>query len=515
MSEPLAKCMPDEPSAWSWELREKSEGILGSSDAALGRLWSMTHAFGSFCKKAMEDAEGPDIKEYMSTASVARDMLEITERHAEHTAEQRVQLAGWKTGKRLNSDYRPGAAKLLYWGFSYGTFIGSTFASMFPDRIGRVVLDGVVSSYDYMNNLGNGSLTDSEKTMHSFYTYCHAAGPASCELATPNSTVLDIEQRSQTIIQSLYHAPLPLNTPSGPEVLTWSDVKILLFASTYHPQLVFPLVATLLAAIEAGGGHELDTLITANPISHPYSCPVVNGTMPAPDSPPNPHPNVAMNAVLCGDGHDQTALTLPAFTPYWHAMHSAFPTAGSVWSMLRMRCAAWPIRPRHRFPDPFAAPKATTAHPLLFLSTTADPVTPLRSARLMHRIFPGSALVVVDGAGHTSLAVPNACSLAHIRRYFQTGAVPRRPGPVLCVPPPSPWSLNSTDPASPFYDPALGEGGAAVQDEAEAQERGLRAVGVRIMERVVGSGVFGFYQHVLRSSRVVVSGVGTTASLVQ
>lgn len=36
--------------------------------------------------------------------------------------------------------------KLVYWGFSYGTLLGSTFSFMFPDRVGRVILDGVVDA---------------------------------------------------------------------------------------------------------------------------------------------------------------------------------------------------------------------------------------------------------------------------------------------------------------------------------------------------------------------------------
>lgn len=36
-----------------------------------------------------------------------------------------------------------GEEKLQYWGFSYGTFLGVTFASLFPDSVGRMVLDGM------------------------------------------------------------------------------------------------------------------------------------------------------------------------------------------------------------------------------------------------------------------------------------------------------------------------------------------------------------------------------------
>jgi pimeloyl-ACP methyl ester carboxylesterase len=62
---------------------------------------------------------------YVSTASAARDMLEIME----------------KSGEK----------KLQYWGFSYGTVLGIVFASMFPDKVGRMVNDGIPLSLDQLS----------------------------------------------------------------------------------------------------------------------------------------------------------------------------------------------------------------------------------------------------------------------------------------------------------------------------------------------------------------------------
>ncbi|KAF1839952.1 uncharacterized protein K460DRAFT_390178 [Cucurbitaria berberidis CBS 394.84] len=482
-TEPAAKCLPDEPSSWSWSLRENNEGILGSSDAALGRLWSMNHAFGASCKQAMDAEDGPDIKEYVSTAFVARDMLEITERHAEYVVKQADQLSVQRTTRprsRCREAYVPGKAKLQYWGFSYGTYLGSTFASMFPDRVGRLILDGVVSSYDYNHALGNGSLVDTEKSMNSFYTFCHHSGPEECPLATANGTITDVVERFQKILKSLYHSPLVISSPQGPEILTYSDVKLLIFSAVYQPQASFRFIAELLAAVEAGGGEIIDNLSFAYRSGHVYHCPV-NGS----DYAPKGLSEAAEFAILCGDGLDQSHVDIDEFAEYWNLLDRISPTAGSIWSILLMRCAAWKIRAKYSFRGPFGG---NTSHPILFLSNTADPVTPLRSGRLMHSLFPGSGMLVGDSAGHCSVSTPNPCTLTHIRAYFQTGVLP--PPETVCVPPTTPFSLNSTDPKSPFYDPSLGNANivALQYDDFYQAQRDIHMAGLNVQRNMFGGG---------------------------
>jgi pimeloyl-ACP methyl ester carboxylesterase len=446
--------MADPAASWSWTLRESTEGILGSSDAALGRLWAMSKSWGASCKEASDAESGWDIKSYMSTASVARDMLTIVERHAEWVSKNLA--SRHQTDTAL---YTPAQARLQYWGFSYGTFLGSTFASMFPSRVGRVVLDGVVSSYDYLHSLGNGSLTDSQKAMDSFYTYCIST---SCPLSSPNATFSATKARVETIVQSLYHNPLPINSISGPEILTYSDIKNILFSACYTPVVTFPFLVPLLLAIEARKGAILDQLGAGYRGTHIYSCPI-NGSAPIVSY----TDAVPTFAVLCGDGDDQTSTSLSEFEAYWRLMDNMSPTAGAIWSMLRMRCLSWHIKSLAPFRGPFGG---KTANPILFVSSTADPVTPLRSARVMHEMFPGSGLLVSDHAGHCSLSSPDPCTLGNVAVYFQMGLVPQE-GKV-CVPEKSPWSLNSTDPESRFYDPSLA--GMRIEEMGE--------VGVEVLE---------------------------------
>lgn len=454
-TEPRSDCVVDSASRWSWRLREESEGHLDSSDAALGRLWAMAAAYGTVCKQSMED--DADIKRYLTTASVARDMLEIVERHAEYLARQ-------CSKKSSDEMYKKTEAKLHFHGFSYGTYLGATFASMFPDRVGRLVLDGVVNSDDYNYSLGNGSLIDNERAMLSFYTYCAYLGPEQCKLAKSDSSFDMIKIRVDSILQSLYHQPLPVYSVNGPEIITYSDLRNLIFLSLYSPTLLFPAVAEILHALEQGSGAVLEDWASTMHPSHVYACPI--------EEIPQDRIDPEM-AILCGDGDHASHSTITDFQQHWALLKSISPTSGSIWSILRLRCSHWHIRPMHRFTGTFGA---NTSNPILFLSNTADPVTPLTSARIMQARFPGSGLLVQDSAGHCTISAASPCMVRAVRTYFQEGRMPEKGA--LCVPPLSPFSLNSTDPKSPFYEPEL-DGSTQVQIkryEEAIDEASMRAM---------------------------------------
>jgi hypothetical protein len=70
-----------------------------------------------------------------------------------------------------------------------------------------------------------------------------------------------------------------------------------------------------------------------------------------------------------------------------------------------------------------------TSFPLLYLSNTLDPVTPLSAALKMAVKFKDAGLVEQKAMGHCTLAATSFCTFDHIRKYFTEGKVPRAPVP--------------------------------------------------------------------------------------
>lgn len=104
------------------------------------------------------------------TAFVARDMLQIVD--------------------ALNED-----GKLRFWGRSYSTVLGQTFAAMFPNRVGRMLLDSVVLANDYFSSTWQTAIHQTDNSLNNFFSERIAAGPEKCPFANqtgPDTTPQDL-----------------------------------------------------------------------------------------------------------------------------------------------------------------------------------------------------------------------------------------------------------------------------------------------------------------------------------
>jgi hypothetical protein len=111
----------------------------------------------------------------------------------------------------------------------------------------------------------------------------------------------------------------------------------------------------------------------------------------------------------------------------WQALISQSSIHGGRWSEITMPCSNWGLRPVWSFNRNISA---NTAHPILWLSNTRDPVTPLRNALYMQTKFPGSVVVQQEADGHGTFSRPGICISKVTRQYFQDGLLPE-PG-LIC-----------------------------------------------------------------------------------
>ncbi|GLI79925.1 hypothetical protein PoHVEF18_008273 [Penicillium ochrochloron] len=353
---PAVTCFPDSTSQRNWELQVDAEGMLGSGPHALEKNWQRTHALNSGCsvyEMTADGAQGDEVMmEYVSTTLVARDMITIIERHGEWREKQ-----GQLAQKAFDLKHGPDVSRailrrtqwhvdrepLLYWGRSYGTLLGATFAALYPDRIARAVLDGVVNMNRYYEGRGPNVVMDADAIFDRFGEYCHEAGPDGCPFyaeggsETINNAYWNIE--NQLLNTSL---PVMASATRGPEVVTWTDLKNILRVAVYQPLLAFHVLAGHVSELAKGN-----------------------------------------------------AVTMANFK---HRRHFA-ACPSSPWG-------------------------GVTARPMLFVSNTLDPITPLHSAKHMTKQFPGSILLEQDSEGHTTIAAPSLCVAKAIRNYFQNGELP-------------------------------------------------------------------------------------------
>ncbi|KAM3450440.1 hypothetical protein MY3296_006109 [Beauveria thailandica] len=244
-SEPRVDCYPaNHVARRAKNLEATAAGALNLSSASFNFAYYTARAFGKRCE--MTNAH---ILPFVNTASVARDMLAMVDKVAELRKEQTIkqQKTNAQREMRKGKGTSDDVPRLQYYGISYGTVLGNYFASLFPGRVGRMVLDGVADSDDWANGPGWLTMTqDADKMMELFFEGCFTAGPWICPLRQPSDkTPTDISNRTWSWINARDAEPIEATTPDGSAdvLLRSADIRRLLMKNLYHADNAFEAVA--------------------------------------------------------------------------------------------------------------------------------------------------------------------------------------------------------------------------------------------------------------------------------
>ncbi|KAK4459706.1 TAP-like protein-domain-containing protein [Cladorrhinum samala] len=424
-------------------------GLLNDSETNLGLLNSGQRGVNELCRgkeKSLEEERrgGGGILKYAGTKYVARDMVGILDAWDEWVEEE-----GKKGGnkedvkeKKENKEGKKEKAKLTYWGFSYGTYLGMTFARMFPDRVGRMVLDGVVDAGYYESEFWSESLLDADKAWDKFFEYCLKAKGKCAFWREGDERAETLRRRYEETLEALESresGPVTFTHPEYfyPVVLRRSFVRLLVFGSLKSPVLAYPAVAEILNVLHRRSYENLSAMfgdlqaLCLMPGGLPFSI-----------------RNDAQRAIMCGDKKEkhQMNLTIPEIREAYGKMAKVSQFA-DIWVGLMLQCNGWDISEPYRLDSDLLKKQwldsssggggsssdhyhhhqtqINTSFPILFMGNTHDPVTPLKAAVKMSLRFRDAGLLELKTEGHCTLgSSASVCIARAVRDYVLHGKVP-------------------------------------------------------------------------------------------
>jgi pimeloyl-ACP methyl ester carboxylesterase len=431
---PLVPCFQDDASRMSYALQDAQAGTAIDSGFSLNTKWALAQGFGALCDTSSEIyPDGSNVHQFVSTALVARDMVEIVDAVDE---ERRYWLSQTKSPQAQVVLEEDSSLPLLnYWGFSYGTMLGNTFASMFPERVGRMILDGVVDAPDYAATGWTTNLNDNDNVWRYFFEWCFEAGPKCALFNNDTKHQNDIAFQLDEFLDRLIDNPYPVEYYGDLQLFTSFSFRAMLHLLSYTPHQTFPTLAAVIASLYEHDGFS-PLAVTAEEFAlltrplQPF--PLIPLAEPA--APSYASSLEATMSIMCGDGDPINTQTKSNYWSWANFLHSQSRLVGPIWAQTTMLCRHWSSSLRPAEHNRFTGPWSTRLHqyqgngtdgwarPLLFIGNTADPVTPLRNAVKMAREHEGARVLEVQTPGHCSgVHVPSVCAWGVARDFFNYG----------------------------------------------------------------------------------------------
>lgn len=286
--------------------------------------------------------------------------------------------------------------QLAYLGFSYGTTLGGVYAELFPDNVGRFVLDGATDpTLDFREN-ALSQARGFQTALDAYVDDCVDGGD--CFLGDTRaeglSTIEDLldeidrtplptgGERDLEIGNAFYGVVTPLYSRDN-----WSFLDRALQEALDGSGDTLLLLADFYSSRNAAGGYDDNSL----------------------------EANLAINCL------DDPASLEPREVPAeYPAFDRASPTFGRVFAWGLLGCHGVEVTAS----EPTPTITAEGAAPIVVLGTTRDPATPYEEAVALASQLDSGVLVSRDGDGHTAYNKGNQCIDTAVEDYLLEGVVP-------------------------------------------------------------------------------------------
>lgn len=292
-----------------------------------------------------------------------------------------------------------GAEQLNYLGYSYGSFLGTTYATLFPERVGRFVLDGAIDPTVEGKDQTLAQVVAFENSLRAFLTGCREfsdcpfTGDLQKDLAEVKKLLSEIED-----------SPLPTSTSRNATIwMTVTGLIMPLYSKDYWPAL-----STAFAQALRGNGDgfmRLADFYNDRAEDGSYSTNLI----------------AANYAISCLDARDDSSAE--AMARENARLIEQAPILGRYWQFGALRCEQWPY-PIAKAPSDYRASGAAT---ILVIGTTGDPATPYSQAvSLAGQVLDNAFLLSYRGEGHTVYGQQVSCVNDVVDEFFRTGQLPQK-----------------------------------------------------------------------------------------
>lgn len=290
-----------------------------------------------------------------------------------------------------------GDPQLDYLGFSYGTFLGSTYADLFPRNVGRFVLDGAMDPTSEAAELTKAQAVGFEGEIEAWLADCLSSG--ACPFT---GTVDEAKVQLQQFFAQVENEPMVSSDGRAVPIIDFVNGFILpLYDDSSWPYLTQAMASAVNEA-------NVDTILSFADLSADRQS----------DGSYDSNSSDAFTAINCLDrpmNADPKAMQAEATE-----LMRVAPTLGKYLSYGEIACEAWD----YESTGEAEALDAPGSNEILVIGTTGDPATPYEWSQSLAKQLENATLLTFEGHGHTAYGRSNECITKAVDGYLIEGKVP-------------------------------------------------------------------------------------------